>query len=110
MKKIIKEVLEAEERVDAVLRQARESAAEAVSLAEREAAEKLSHAKESARGIIQTAVEDAEKEAKHIREETLKQADQQQNALLHDKADVMEDLVGRICRIILATEHEADIR
>ncbi len=110
MKQIIKEVLKAEERVDVALSQAREKASETIGSAEREIAEKLSDAKERARQIIQTAVEEAEKEAKRIRAEKLKQTDQQQEAMLHDHADVMEDLVARICRIVLAAEHEVDIR
>ena len=110
MKQIIKEVLKAEERVDVALSQARERASETIGLAEREIAEKLSDAKERAREIMQTAVEEAQKEAKRIRAEKLKQTDQQQEAMLHDRADAIDDLVDRICRIVLATEHEVDIR
>lgn len=110
MKQIIQEVLKAEERVDVALGQARERASETIGSAEREIAEKLGDAKERARQIIQTAVEEAEKEAKRIRAEKLKQTDQQQDTILHDNADVIDDLVGRICRIVLAAEHEVDIR
>ena len=109
MKQIIKEVLKAEERVDTALREARESAAETVRVAEGEVADMLSENREKAREIVRTAVVEAEKEAERIREERLRQADEQRDALLHDDTDAMGDLVSRICRIIVAGEPEADI-
>ncbi len=109
MKQIIKEVLETEERVDVTLKQARERAAETVRVAEEEVADMLSEAREKAREIVRTAVVEAEKEAERIREERLKQADEQRDALLQDETDAMGDLVSHICRIIVAGEPEADI-
>ena len=110
MKQIIKEVLKAEERVDAALSQARNKASEIITSVEREVAEKLSEAKERTREIIQTAVEEAEGQAKATRAEKLKQTDQQEEAMLHENADAIDDLVDRICRIVLDAEHEVDIR
>jgi len=109
MKQIIKEVLKAEEKVDIALRQARESAAEVVGVAEAEITDTLSEARENAREIVRKAVVEAEKQAERIRTERLKQADEDRDVLLHDDTDAMGDLVKRICRIIVAAEPEADI-
>lgn len=108
MKRIIQDVLQVEEKVGAILRQAREQASEIKRSTEKEISDKLTDAKQKAREIIQTAVEDAKKEAENIREEKLKQADRQQENILKNNADIMDNLVDNICTIILTTEHEKD--
>jgi vacuolar-type H+-ATPase subunit H len=108
MKKIIEEVLQAEEKVGIVLDQARNKASEIRQSVEKEISEKMSAAKQKAREIIQTTVENAKKEAEHIGEEKLKQADQEKDTLLNNNTDTMNNLVDNICNIILATEYEKD--
>ena len=108
MKRIIEEVFEAEEKVDTVLRQAREKASEIRHSAEKDVSEKISDAKQRALEIMRAAVEDAKKEAERIREEKLKQADQEKDTLFNNNADTIDDLVDDICKIILTTEYEKD--
>ena len=74
MKRIIEEVLQAEERVGGIIKQAREKAAEIKRSAEKESTEKLNDAKQQALAIVQTTVENAKKEAEHISEDKLKKA------------------------------------
>jgi len=108
MKQIIKEVLEAEQRVSTTIGQARQRASEIRLCAEEEMAKKVGDAKQKARQIIQDAVEAAKKQAEHIREEKLKDADQRQGAFHSSHKDAIEGLADRICRIILTTEGETD--
>jgi vacuolar-type H+-ATPase subunit H len=108
MKQIMEDVLKAEERVSATLRQARERAAEIRQSAEKETSEKMSEAKRKALEVMQTIVEDARKEAERIKEEKLAKAEQQQRALLNDDTGKIDGLVDKICEIILKTEYAKD--
>jgi vacuolar-type H+-ATPase subunit H len=108
MKRIIEEVLEAEEKVSVILKRARDKASEIRRSAEKDISEKMSDAKQKAREIMQAAVEDAKKEAERIREEKLKQADREKETLFNNNADTIDNLVDDICKIMLATEYEKD--
>ena len=108
MKKIIEEVLQAEKKVSIVLDQARNKASEIRRSVEKEISEKMSDAKQESREIIQTTVENAKKEAEHIGEEKLKQADREKDTLLNNNTDTMNNLVDNTCNIILTTEYEKD--
>ena len=110
MKKIIEDVLQTEKKVGIVLEQARNKASEIRQSVEKEISEKMSGAKLQAREIIQTTVENAKKEAEHIGEEKLKQADHEKDTLLNNNTDTMNNLVDNICNIILTTEHEKDCK
>ena len=106
MKRIIEEVLKAEERVGDIIKQAREKAAEIKRTAEKENIEKLNDAKQQALVIVQTTVEDAKKEAERISEEKLQKAKEEKDILLNEKSAEIDSLVDNICEIILATGHE----
>ena len=108
MKKIIEEVLQTEEKVSVVLAQARNKASEIRQSVEKEISEKTNDVKQKAREIIQTTVEEAKIEAEHLREEKLKQADQEKNTLFNNNTDTMDNLVDNICNIILSTEYKKD--
>lgn len=108
MRKIVKEILEAESRVGAILQQARERASEMRRSAESEISEETGAARQQARGIVQAAVAEAGRESEQIREEALRRADRQAEALRNGRTDVIEDLVTRICKVILSTECEMD--
>jgi len=110
MKRIIEEVLQAEEKVGAVLAQAREKASEIRLSAEKEISKKTNEAKKEARQIIRNAVEDAEKEAERIRGERLQQADKGKDAIFSNNTNVVDDLIDSICNIILSTEYEKDTK
>jgi len=110
MKQIIEEVFQAEEKVGAVLAQAREKASEIRLSAEKEISEKTNEAKKEARQIIRSAIEDAEKEAERIRGERLQQTDKGKSAILNNNTDVVDDLIDSICNVILSTEHEKDTK
>ena len=106
MKQIIGEVFQAEEKVGIILEQARNKASEIRRSVEKEVVEKMSDARQKAREVIQTTVEDAKKEAELIKEEKLKQADQENDALLSNNTDTINNLVDNICNIILTTEYD----
>jgi vacuolar-type H+-ATPase subunit H len=108
MKQIIKEVFQAEERVGEILKQARNKASEIRRAVEKENAEKMADAKQKAREIIQTTVEEAKKEAERTRQEKLNQAHQERETLLKSKKETIDNLVDRICDIIVNTEYEKD--
>lgn len=108
MKQIMEDVLKAEERVSAILRQARERASEIRQSAEKEISEKMSEARRKALEITQTAVENARKEAERIKEEKLAKAEQQQRALRNDDTGKIDRLVDKICEIILKIEYVKD--
>jgi len=108
MRKIIKEILEAESRVSATLQEAHQRASEMRSVAEREMSEKVSEARRQAQGIVQAAVEQARKDAEQIRDETLRRADQQETVLRDGQAGAIEGLVAKICTVILSTEYEME--
>ena len=97
---------QAEEKVGIILEQARNKASEIRRSVEKEVVEKMSDAKQKAREVIQTTVEDAKKEAELIKEEKLKQADQENDALLSNNTDTINNLVDNICNIILTTEYD----
>lgn len=106
MKQIIGEVFQAEEKVGIILEQARNKASEIRRSVEKEVVEKMSDAKQKAREVIQTTVEDAKKEAELIKEEKLKRADHENDALLSNNTDTINNLVDNICNIILTTEYD----
>jgi len=110
MRKIVKEILEAESRVSTILQEARQKASEIRDSAEREASRKMSDAREKALTIVQTAAEEARKEAERIREERLSLASQQGQALLDARQEVIVDLVDRVCAVILTTDCQTDVR
>ena len=108
MKRIIEEVLQAEERVGDIIKQAREKAAAIKHSVEKETAEKLSETKQQGLVIVQTAIENAKKQAEHISEEKLKKAQEEKDILLNEKSAEIDSLVDNICEIILTTENKKD--
>jgi len=108
MKQIIEEVLQVEERVGDIIKQAREKAAAIKNSVEKENTEKLNDAKQQALAIVQTTVENAKKEAEHISEEKLKKAQEEKDNLLNEKSAEIDSLVDNICQIILTTENKRD--
>lgn len=106
MKEIIAEVFQAEDKVNVVLKQARERAAEVKRIAESEASETVAQAKQEAREILQAAVERAKEQAERIRKERLEQVDCDEDALLHGNEETTDRLIEKICRIVLEAEHE----
>ena len=103
MKQIIKEILEAEERVNNALQQARQKAAEIRLAAETEISARINEAKQEAREIVQTAVDEAKQEAQRIREARLREADREQEALLDSRTSSRQELVDRLCASIMTT-------
>ncbi|MEN6578196.1 MAG: hypothetical protein ABFD90_17760 [Phycisphaerales bacterium] len=108
MRKIVKEILETESKIGEILQQARQKASEMRLAADKEASEQIGDARQEARGIVQAAVEEAAKESEQIQAQTLRQADQQAHALFDGKTDVIEDLVTRLCAIVLNVGSEMD--
>jgi vacuolar-type H+-ATPase subunit H len=108
MKRIIEEVLQAEERLSDIIKKAREKAAEIKLSAEKENTEKLNDAKQQALAIVQTKVENAKKQAERISEEKLKKARGQKDILLNEKSAEIDTLVDNICEIILTTGNKRD--
>lgn len=103
MKRIIEDVLQAEEKVGAIIKEARDEAAQIRRSAETEISQKTNDAKQKAREMVQTAVEEAKKDAERITKEKLELVDRRKDALLEDRADDVEALVGEICEMILTT-------
>jgi len=106
MKRIIEEVLKAEERVSDIIKQAREKAIEIKHSSEKDNINKLNDAKQQALTIVQTTVVNAKKEAERISEEKLQKAKEEKDILLNEKSAEINNLVDNICEIILATGHE----
>ena len=94
MKQIMEDVLKAEEKVNAILKQARERASEIKQSAEKEISEKMNEARRQSLEITQAFIEDARKEAERTKEERLAAAEQQQRALLNDDTGTIEHLVN----------------
>jgi len=103
MKRIIEEVLQAEEKVGTIIKEARDRAAEIRRSAEAEISQKASDAKHKSREMVQAAVEEAKKEAERITKEKLEQVGRRKDSLLDDRADAIDNLVGEICEMILTT-------
>lgn len=108
MKRIIEDVLQAEEKVGAILKQAREKASEIRRSAEGEISEKMNEAKQKAREIVQATVEDAKKDAERVSAEKIEQADREKDALLNERTDVIDGLVNDICNLIMTRGYERD--
>jgi|WetSurMetagenome_2_1015567.scaffolds.fasta_scaffold209000_2 vacuolar-type H+-ATPase subunit H len=107
MKQIIEDVFQAEQKIDEILKQAREKAQQIKLSAEKTGADKVNEAKQKAREIIQEAIEVAKKNAENIRQDKLKQSQAEKDAILK-KSDIIDKLVNEICNIILATECDTD--
>jgi len=110
MKKIIKEVLQVEDQVKELINQARSQAAEIKSSADEDMSEKINQAKEETKQIYQTVIEDAKKQAEQIANEKIKQADMQKENMIKSNADKIDSLISNICKIILTTEYDMNIR
>ena len=103
MKKIIEEVLQAEEKVGTTLKEARTEAMRLKSEAEKEVAEKLNAAKDQSREIVQTAIEQAKRDAEGLRQKRLNEVDAAHSSLLHTQTESMDQLVDSICQVVLTT-------
>lgn len=110
MKQIIEEVLRAEEKVGAMLGQARDKASEIGRSADKDISEKMNDARQKALEMVRAAVEDAKKEAERIRQQKLEQADKEKDALLNNNRDAIDNLVDNICKVILTTECDKDAK
>ncbi len=108
MRQIVKDILETESRIREILDQARQKASEIRLAAEKEVSEQVRVARQQAQGIIQAEVEEARKKSQQIREETLGRADQQMHASFDGKKQAVDDLVTRICAVIVNPECEMD--
>ena len=108
MKRIIEEVFQAEEKVGAILDEARNKASEISRSAEKEVSARINDAREQTRELIKAAVEDAKKEGQRIGDEKIKAADGEKDALLKNNAETTRNLVDNICKIVLTTEHEGN--
>lgn len=106
MKRIIEEVLQTEERLNDIIKQAREKAADIKHSVEKETSEKVNEAKQQALVIVQTAIENAKKDAEHISDDKLKKAKEEKDILLNEKSAEIDKLVDNICEIILTTENK----
>ena len=104
MKRIIEDVLAAEERVGVIIKEAREKASEIRRSAEAEISQKTGDAKQKSREMVQAAVEEAKKDAERIAKEKLEHVGRRKETLLSDMAGEIDNLVGKICEIILTTE------
>ena len=110
MKKIVEEVLEAEKKLDTILRQARQKASEIRLAAEKDMSEQTNNARQQTREIIQTAIEDAKQQAQRERHQRLEQADKAKDVIIQENADKINSLVDSICDIVLSTEYERDFK
>jgi vacuolar-type H+-ATPase subunit H len=106
MKRIIEEVFQAEDKVSAILKQARQRASEIRRAAEKEAAETVSEAKQKAQEAAQTMLDEAREEAERLRQERLRQGEQDAEAMLHRDVDETNRLVEDVCNAIVGTEYE----
>ncbi len=103
MKQIIEEVFEAEKKANEIIHKAREKASQIRQAVEKDNSEKIAQAKLRAKDIIRDAVEKAQKEAEFVRQEKLKQAEKEKEAIIGNKK-VLDDLVDNICDIIISSE------
>ena len=103
MKEIIEEVLQAEQKVDGIVREAREKASQIKRSAEKDVSETISEAQEKAREIMLSRVEEAKKEAERIRREKLEEAERQREELVAKHEETIESLVDQIRGVILKT-------
>jgi vacuolar-type H+-ATPase subunit H len=110
VKQIIEDVLRAEEKVGAMLRQARDKASDMGRSADKDISEKMNEARLKGLEMVKAAVEDAKKEAECIRQEKLEQADKEKDALLNNNRDAIDSLVDNICNVILTTECDKDAK
>ena len=108
MKRIIEEVFQAEDKVNAILRQARDRAAEIRRSAEKEASQMVSEARQKAQETAGVILDEAKKEAERARQERLRQADQEAEATRHRNADETGRLVEEVCRVVVRTQSEKD--
>jgi vacuolar-type H+-ATPase subunit H len=110
VKQIIEEVLRAEEKVAAMLGQARDKASEIGRSADKDISERMNDARQKALEMVRAAVEDAKKEAERTRQQKLEQADKEKGALLNNNRDAIDNLVDNICNVILTTECDKDAK
>ena len=110
MRRIIEEVLQAEDRANAVLNQARDRASEIGRSADQEISARMVQARDRAQVIVRTAVEQARMETERLREERLRQAGQEHEALLNPQPEILDALVGAICDLIVTPEAGRDAR
>jgi vacuolar-type H+-ATPase subunit H len=110
VKQIIEEVLRAEEKVGAMLRQARDKASDMGRSADKDISERMNEARLKGLEMVKAAVEDAKKEAERIRQQKLEQADKEKDALLNNNRDAIDNLVDNICKVILTTECDKDAK
>jgi vacuolar-type H+-ATPase subunit H len=108
MKEVIKEVLQAEEKVNSIIEEARNKAAEIRKAADKEVSEKVRQAEQQAQEILKNTVEDSKKQAEQIRRERIEQGWHDNESLMQNNTDKINKLVDDICKLVLKTEFEKD--
>lgn len=108
MKEVIKEVLQAEEKVNSIIEEARNKAAEIRKAADKEVSEKVRQAEQQAQEILKNTVEESKKQAEQIRRERIEQGRHDNESLMQNNTDKINKLVDDICELVLKTEFEKD--
>lgn len=106
MKQIVTEVLQAEEAINARLKEVRREAAKVTAAAEKEVAANMAEAQEESRLIVQHAIEEARVEAERLRNERLAEADLEKETLMTGQTDAIDRLVNQICETLLGSDGE----
>ena len=104
MKEVVDEILAAEKKVDGLLTEARQQAAELRQESEKKASDMVSAAHEQAQELMRNTVAAARTEAENTRDTTFSRFREQQQDLLDRNRAVIDTLVDEIVALITSEQ------
>jgi vacuolar-type H+-ATPase subunit H len=104
MNEIVDQILRTEKHVEEIIQKARQDAQEIKQKSEKKTSSEVEEARKKANHVISSAIESAKNESLKLREQTLKKAEEEGNAIFMKNRDAIQKLVKDILRLIIHTE------
>ena len=106
MRDIVREILQAEKRVEELLQQAREKASNITAQAEKEANRKVAEARDRAQEIVRQTVQRTRREVEEIRKSTIEEAERKSRDSTSRSGLHLDDLADQVARMVMQTDIE----
>lgn len=108
MQEIIDQVLEVEQKAEALLKEAREKASHLKNDEDQKGAEKIKQAKEQAQQLIQSKTTEAREKASRDFAQAMKDAEVKQKTIFEENQEAAKEIIEDVLEIITIPEFRKD--
>jgi vacuolar-type H+-ATPase subunit H len=105
MKDIVEKIISTEKKVEQIVKKAHAQVREIKQKAELEASQKVEEARKKANQLVSTAIETTRKNAQLLRDEKLKKAEEEGEAVLSRNQQKIDNLIKDIVQLVIHTEY-----